>query len=138
MKNGFLLTIRILFPLYLLSVCLLCFLNLAFPDEMDIPHFILGIPVDKIVHFMMFLPYPLLATFFFSVTKSGIHLKFRKYVSVFLTGIVFAALTELIQKYLLPARDGDILDFLADFFGLVIGIILVFILYPFLADKISR
>ncbi|MBQ0006435.1 MAG: VanZ family protein [Alistipes sp.] len=135
MRNVFLISIRILFPIYLLSVCLLCFANLAFPQEMDIPKFILGIPVDKIVHFTMFLPYPILAIPFFNLSKMKDTLKFRICTTVFFAGIVFAAITELIQKYLLIDRNGDIWDFAADIFGMSAGLLLFLIIYPPLSRK---
>ena len=51
---------RILFLLYLGAIALLCFMHV---DKLpDVQKFIFGIPTDKIVHFGMFLPFPILAS----------------------------------------------------------------------------
>ena len=50
---------RILFFLYLAAVAFLCFMHV---DKLpDVQKFIFGIPTDKIAHFLMFLPFPILA-----------------------------------------------------------------------------
>ena len=49
---------RILFGLYLVAVAVLCFAR--FPESEDVPKSLLGIPMDKIVHFLMFFPFPVL------------------------------------------------------------------------------
>ena len=54
---------RILFLLYLVAICILCFGK--FSGSSDFPTSLLGIPSDKIVHFLMFLPFPILAFFAF-------------------------------------------------------------------------
>ncbi len=83
----------------------------------------------------MFLPYPILAISFFNLSKRKNSLKFRICTMVFFAGIVFAAITELIQNYFLINRDGDILDFAADILGLSSGLLLFLILYPPLSRK---
>ena len=50
---------RILFAVYLAAVLVLCFGK--FPSSEDVPKYLWGIPTDKIVHFLMFLPFPVLA-----------------------------------------------------------------------------
>ena len=49
-----------IFCAYLAAVGLLCFLRPSSLPEMEVKTF-LGIPIDKILHFIMFLPYPILA-----------------------------------------------------------------------------
>lgn len=130
MKQGFLTTIRVLFVVYMIAVCCLCFLNLSFTRELEIPKFIWGIPIDKVVHFVMFLPYPILAIPVFNLSRRSTGLRFWRCLLIFCTGIVFAAATELIQKYLILAREGDLLDFKADILGLASGLVLFFIFCP--------
>jgi hypothetical protein len=49
-----------IFCAYLAAVGLLCFIRPSSLPEMEVKTF-LGIPIDKILHFIMFLPYPILA-----------------------------------------------------------------------------
>ena len=50
---------RFLFFLYLAGIAFLCFMHV---DKLpDVQKFIFGIPTDKVVHFGMFLPFPILA-----------------------------------------------------------------------------
>jgi len=130
MKRGFLFTIRILFLIYLAAVCCLCFLNLSFTQDMDIPGYIWGIRTDRIVHYLMFLPFLILAIPVFNLSRKSTGLKIWRCLLVFISGILFAASTELIQKYFLTAREGDIIDFKADMLGLATGLIIFFIICP--------
>ena len=57
MKNGRLIA-RIVFLLYLAAVLYLCFGN--FSDMSSVAKHFLGIESDKVVHFLMFLPFPVL------------------------------------------------------------------------------
>ena len=50
---------RIAFAAYIVAVLVLCFAK--FPSTDDVPTELWGIPMDKIVHFLMFFPLPLLA-----------------------------------------------------------------------------
>ena len=49
-----------LFCIYLVAVAALCFLRPSSLPEMNIKTF-LGLPIDKVLHFLMFLPYPVLS-----------------------------------------------------------------------------
>lgn len=130
MKSGFLFAVRILFVLYVAAVCCLCFLNLSFAQGLDIPTYLWGVRIDRVVHFLMFLPYPILAIPVFNLSRKNSELKIIRCILIIISGIVFAAATELIQNYLLAARDGDIIDFKADLLGLATGLVLFFILCP--------
>ena len=50
---------RILFAVYLVAVAVLCFGN--FQSSEDVPKDLWGLPMDKVVHFLMFFPLPVLA-----------------------------------------------------------------------------
>ena len=53
---------RILLVLYLISILVLCFANLS--SLPDVSNTLFGIDIDKVAHFLMFLPFP--ALFFLS------------------------------------------------------------------------
>ena len=91
---------KIVMLLYVVAVAYLCFAN--FHKLPDVPKTFLGIPMDKIVHFCMFFPFPILA--FFAYDK----------------------LTEIIQGSL-PYRSQDIHDFGADLLSIGISGLLVFL-----------
>ena len=106
---------RILFAMYLIAVAVLCFGK--FDSTNDVPKELWGIPSDKIVHFLMFLPLPALAYLAFDRYK-GKRLPALLWAAVtFLGGCAYAAFTEWIQSYL-PYRSGDPADFKADFLAL--------------------
>ncbi len=92
----------------------------------------MGIKLDKIAHFIMFIPYPFLAWTLLSHNKTNLRL-ISKIVIIFISGAFLAAITELLQRYLTVSRDGDLLDSIADGVGIIVGILLI----P-LIDKILR
>ena len=116
---------RILFGLYLVAVAVLCFAR--FPESEDVPKFLLGIPMDKIVHFLMFFPFPVLAYLAFDPYRGKRRASVLWTTAALLCGCAFAAVTELVQSRL-PYRSGDPADFRADAFALLLSSVLVLIL----------
>lgn len=121
---------RVLFLLYVCAVCLICFADSSSLPRMQ--RFIFGIPTDKVVHFIMFAPFPILSYLSFDHPsgKPG-----RSVLFVFLSLIAGATLaysTEVIQSYL-PSRSKDINDFYAD--ALALGVSSIFILLIDLTRK---
>ena len=116
---------RILFVVYLLAIAWLCFWR--FDSLPDVPRFFLGIPMDKIVHFTMFFPFPILAYFAFDrfTEKWWVSLLFT--LGTFLTGALIAAGTEVGQARLTTYRSGDPKDYLADLLALGISSVLVLV-----------
>ena len=111
--------------LYLGAVAALCFLSTE-----NLPNFqrtIWGIPTDKVAHFCMFLPFPLL--FYLAWDHKGT--KAAGAISFALlnlaAGALVAAGTEWMQKFL-PTRCMDLHDFNSDLLALVAGTLLVFII----------
>src|SRR5574344_430677 len=124
MQKGAGILIKSLFCLYLGLVSFFCFYNISMPD-VDLAKYFLGIRLDRYAHFIMFFPYPFIAWLTCNYSR---HLtKWNKYslLITFLTGILLAVSTELIQGILLKSREGDILDFVADFCGIAIGSLIV-------------
>lgn len=104
----------IIFALYVCAVLFCCFWR--FESLPEVGRSFLGIPADKVVHFIMFLPWPALAWLAFP--------RNRGIAAIFLSGCVFAALTEAGQS-LTSYREGDTLDLLADILGLTVGCIAI-------------
>lgn len=113
---------RIVFAVYILAVLVLCFGK--FEGTEDVPMDLWGIPTDKVVHFLMFFPLPLLAYLAFDRYRE------RRWSAVpwagvaLLGGALFAAFTELVQTRL-PYRSGDPADFKADFLALAASSLIV-------------
>lgn len=122
MKNN--LIFKILLILYLATVAWLCFGH--FDNVSDVPKAFWGIPTDKIVHFLMFFPFPVLCFLAFDrfTTKWWHSLLFAG--AVFFTGCLIAGGTELGQMQT-GYRSGDIADFCADALALGLSSLLVFI-----------
>ena len=115
---------RILTVLYLGVIALLCFAN--FNSLPDVSRTLFGIPMDKVVHFLMFLPFPVLAFKSFRLRDKGVVATILIIVGIFILGCGIAWVTEYVQGKL-PYRTMDLLDFRADRIGLACGSILTFI-----------
>ena len=111
---------------YLIVLGMLCFGNFSSTSE-NIPKCILGLDTDKIVHFLMFFPFPILCWRLF---YSGGRKPLRSLVivlAIFVAGCLLAAGTELCQC-LTDYRAADALDFRADGLGLAVASLICFIL----------
>lgn len=103
---------------YLAVVAYLCFSQMS--DLPSVSPVILGIPTDKIVHFLMFLPFPVLAFYCYDnkTVRTGQALLYA--LITLIIGEMIAGSTELVQKRLIY-RCSDPLDFLADSIGLFLS-----------------
>lgn len=124
--------IRILLVLYLAAVAVLCFAN--FTKIPDVPRNIFGIPADKLVHFAMFLPFPVLGFFSLNVKRLGVVKTLIIIVLLFCLGCLMAWGTEYYQG-LLPYRTMDPADFKADRIALACGSVVTFIIALFVHRK---
>ena len=113
---------RVAFYVYLITIAVLCFGNFS-----SMPHVsktILGIPTDKVVHFCMFFPFPILAFLAYDKFTGNWKSVIIFALVTLLIGCLVAAGTELGQAYLTKHRSGDTMDFLADFLALLTGSII--------------
>ena len=116
---------RILFFLYLCAIAFLCFMHV---DKLpEVQKFILGIPTDKVAHFLMFLPFPILAYLAYDHLTNTLGPAILSALATFVLGALLAYGTEYIQGKL-PYRSMDIADFKADALALVLSCIFVFII----------
>jgi VanZ family protein len=101
--------------IYICSVAYLCFMK---TDEMPtIDPYLWGIPVDKLVHFAMFFPYPFLAYAAFQPHDKRRYIHFIVLLIVVIVGAGLAVGTEQIQG-ILEYRSYDIADYMADMIGM--------------------
>jgi VanZ family protein len=91
--------------------------------------YIINIRLDYISHFVLFIPWVILA--YLSFGKESAFLNFDAYI--FISLLIFAVLSEYIQYYL-PYRTFNINDLLANVFGVLLGIILAKPLSRFLRN----
>ena len=112
----------ITFCIYLAAVALLCFIKPSSLPEMDIKTF-LGLPVDKVLHFIMFLPYPVLAGMVFINKEQKTAAAAVILTVLAITGIGVAYGTEIIQSHT-GYRSYEIADFHADMIGIAAGTLL--------------
>lgn len=111
--------------LYIGAVAYLCFAN--FHKLPDVPKTLLGIPMDKIVHFCMFFPFPVLAYLAYDKLTDTPLRALAALVSICAVGCIFAGVTEIIQGSL-PYRTQDIKDYGADCLAIGIASLLTFII----------
>ncbi len=124
----------ILFIAYLGAVAYCCFGY--FSDLPDVgSETFLGIPMDKVVHFIMFFPFPILCHLVFSGRARK-----RPYGTlisagcVFLAGCAIAAATEIGQYYT-EYRSCDVKDFIADCLALTLSSLVIFGIETLIAKK---
>ena len=119
---------RILFCLYVTAVILLCIIKTESLPEL--PKTFLGIPLDKVAHFIMFLPFPILSYATFCHKDSSIWRDLALMAIICITGGVFAYSTEILQS-MTDYRSSDIMDIAADGAGLLSGTLatIIYILF---------
>ena len=108
--------------LYLAIVAFLCFApSDTFPQVKEWSFFI---PVDKLVHFSMFIPLPIM--FYASVGRRKGSLKriYLRIILILLISCIIAGSTELLQG-LSPNRSTDFYDFIADTVGIAFSCLLL-------------
>ena len=123
---------RIGFIIYLGALAWLCFGS--FDSLPDVQQKFFGIDTDKIVHFIMFLPFPFLMFSSFEILPC----KAWKYILFillsFAVGCATGAATEFIQGFTMN-RVTDIKDFYADVAGCATSAVATFLIYLKHASK---
>ena len=111
----------LLFLAYLALVAWLCFGN--FKPSPDIPRSVWGIPIDKCIHFLMFLPFPILGTLAFDFRSWWRALA----VSMLMANVV-AFLFERLQSVLTSHRITDAKDLNANLLGITLGLLIAIVI----------
>lgn len=112
------------FCVYMTAVILLCLIR---TDSLpELPTYILGIPLDKVMHFLMFLPFPFLGYMAFYPAEKSVWRETAILLILCLLGAGFAFSTEKLQA-LTAYRSFEPADLLADFTGIISGAVPVII-----------
>lgn len=114
---------QVAFSVYVAAVLLLCFGQ--FDNTSSVPRMILGIPTDKLVHFCMFFPFPILAFLAFDKYTETVRSTLAFTSVSFLAGLLLALGTEWGQSHLTSYRSGEPSDFLADSLALALSSLIV-------------
>ena len=114
---------RILFLLYLTGVLYLCFGR--FDNAPSVEWSLFGIPTDKLVHFCMFFPFPILAFLAFDWYTETARQTLAFMGITLAVGLLLAVGTEWGQAHFTDYRSADPWDFVADTSALVLSSILV-------------
>ncbi len=110
---------RILLLLYIGAVVMLCLMN---PESLpSVERLYFGLPADKIVHFIMFFPYPVLAGLSFMHQDFSILRNLTILLVLVVAGAGMAYGTEVLQGQT-GYRSYDLTDFAADMTGMASGI----------------
>ena len=118
----------ILFLAYVAAVAWLCFGTIK-PDP-NIPRSIFGFPTDKVVHFLMFLPFPILGTIAFDFRS------WWRTLSVMTSLANLAAFTlEQLQSRITTIRITDPKDLNANFLGISLGLLIAILIGLFARKK---
>ncbi len=105
----------LLLCVYIVAVGFLCLME---PEDMPaLPVDLFGIPLDKVAHFTMFFPWPILSWFSFNHEGKSWKWKSVLLLMILLTGSVIAISTEFLQK-MTGYRTFDLHDFYADLAGM--------------------
>lgn len=92
-------------------------------EELDAPR----IPyLDKYVHFLLFAAYCGLWNFYLICKRYSPGRLKKWYLQIFLTGVIYGALLEVIQYYFVPDRSFDLEDIAADAAGAVAAYLLFY------------
>ena len=116
-----------LFAAYIVAVLCLTLLDLS-DKTPELPKYFLGIPMDKLAHFLMYFAYPITGWLMLSYNKN---IKIgQKYIfsCLIISGLAFAAFTETAQGMFTTYRESDPLDFLANILGIFSGSLIIWLL----------
>jgi len=81
--------------------------------------------LDKLIHATLFGSFVFLWSIYYATKKeSNIH-PGNRFIWILIIACIYGVATELIQKYLIPNRDYDIFDIVADSIGAILGFIIV-------------
>lgn len=126
---------RLMVLLYLAGVVFVCF---GTPDSLpQINEWNCFIPFDKLVHFLLFTPFPIVSFFALRLERRLTGKTALVIGALLLLGILLAGCTELIQG-MIEYRDKDVMDFVADGLGLTASSLLLTLLLLFFGKPRTR
>jgi VanZ family protein len=81
--------------------------------------------LDKLVHATLFGSFVFLWSIYYATRKEKNNNSDSRFVLILIIACLYGVATELMQKYLIPNRDYDIYDIMADSIGAVLGFLFV-------------
>ena len=106
---------------FLIYVAVLAYLYFAtFESNSELPQVILGIPLDKCIHFLMFLPFPVLGTIAFCKNSW-----WRTLCWSTIAANIMAFVFESQQHYINPVRFSQAEDLNANILGITTGLLIM-------------
>jgi VanZ family protein len=81
--------------------------------------------LDKLVHATLFGSFVFLWSIYYATRKERNNNSNSRFVLILIIACLYGVATELMQKYLIPNRDYDIFDIMADSIGAVLGYLFV-------------
>jgi VanZ family protein len=81
--------------------------------------------LDKLVHATLFGSFVFLWSIYYATRKEKNNHSDSRFVLILVIACLYGVATELMQKYLIPNRDYDIFDIMADSIGAVLGYLFV-------------
>ena len=116
-----------LFAAYIVAVLCLTLLDLS-DKTPELPKYFLGIPMDKIAHFLMYFAYPFAGWLMLSYNKNIKIGQKHLFACLIISGLAFAAFTETAQGLFTTYRESDPLDFIANIIGIFTGSLTIWLL----------
>ena len=111
-------------PALLLTIFI--FILMALPGNMLPKEEKTFIPnLDKVIHASLFGSFVFLWCIYYSTRKEKNNHAPSRYILILIIACLYGVATELMQKYLIPNRDYDIYDIMADSIGALLGYIFV-------------
>ena len=98
----------------------------AFPT---IPSFLDWLRPDKIIHLFIYCVFGCLLQFGFDRQFSEKKKRFFIILLTLVIGILFGAITEIMQFFIFVGRNGSIFDFCANVLGCLLGILIYYLIF---------
>lgn len=96
------------------------------------------IPLDKVVHFLMFLGLSGATAINYLFLNKGNINKYKLIIGAFVLPILYGGLIEIIQANYCVGRSGDWFDFIADLMGSLCALPIAMIYRRYLLNKIIK
>ncbi len=123
--------IKIFFFVYVIVIISIMVFTIN-TEDIKAPALIFGIEIDKVVHFIVFLPYPFLLWLAFNKRFTRHRKLFLRFL-IPMNGLLFAIITELLQS-LNPSRDFDFFDILANILSIIFASMVLNVIH-FINDR---
>ncbi len=136
MNKGAKILVNILYLVYIAMVLFFCFFKFSTPD-LDLGKYFLGIRLDRYAHFIMFFPYPFITWLTLRYSKLFTRLSRHAIIITIVSGLLFAAFTEICQDCFFDSRQGDVFDFAADSAAIITGTIAAYFTGPLMIRVIE-